>query len=118
MIRSPLAAPYLAAAALAACATPAPARRAAAPPHTQAAAEAAATPVPATPAPDLFASAVRPVLARRCTPCHEPGGRMYERLPFDSPQVVAGHRAGVLRRIKDPDDLRALEGWLATLPPG
>jgi hypothetical protein len=43
---------------------------------------------------------------------------MYERMPFDSAAVVAAHRAGILRRLKDPDERGALEGWLATLPPG
>jgi hypothetical protein len=67
---------------------------------------------------DLFASGVRPVLAARCTPCHEPGGRMYATMPFDTPAIVAGHRAGVLRRLKDPAERQAFEAWLATLPPG
>jgi len=73
----------------------------------------------ATPAPpaggDLFRSTVRPVLLAHCAPCHEPGGKMYERLPFENPQVVAGHRAGVLRRLKG-EDRAAVEKWLATLP--
>jgi len=91
----------------AACASPAPVRTAPVRP-------AAARPTP----PDLFGSAVRPVLARRCTPCHEPGGRMYGRMPFDSPDVVASHREGVLRRLKEPDERAAFEGWLRTRPPG
>ena len=41
---------------------------------------------------------------------------MYERLPFDQPEVVASHAGGVRRRLKD-EDLKALEAWLATLPP-
>ena len=85
---------------------------------------AAAVPTPppapaptATPAeaPDLFTSSVRPVLASHCAPCHEPGGKMYDRLPFDDPTVVADHSAGVLRRLKG-DDRAAVEQWLATLP--
>jgi cytochrome c553 len=74
----------------------------------------------ATPAPpagaDLFRSTVRPVLLAHCAPCHEPGGKMYERLPFENPQVVADHRAGVLRRLKG-DDRASVEKWLAALPP-
>ncbi len=83
---------------------------------------AASDPIPppaATPAPtaraDPFASSVRPVLVARCSPCHEPGGRMYERLPFENPTVVADHRAGVLRRLEG-EDRETLEKWLATLP--
>jgi hypothetical protein len=68
-----------------------------------------------TPAADLFAAAVRPVLARRCAPCHEKGGKMYARLPFDDPSVVSSHAPGARKRLKG-DDLATLERWLATLP--
>jgi len=75
------------------------------------------TPVPAvTEAPDLFASVARPVLKTRCSPCHEPGGQLYDRLPFDDPKVVSSHSEKVLRRLKG-EDRQALERWLATLKP-
>ena len=63
---------------------------------------------------DLFVSVVRPVVSRRCL-CHEKGGRMYGRLPFDDPSVLSAHAAGVRRRLKG-DDLAAFEKWMATLP--
>ena len=69
-----------------------------------------------TPAPDLFTSSVRPILVNHCAPCHEPGGVMYERLPFDRSEVLASHSPGVLRRIKAPDERAAIERWLATQP--
>lgn len=76
------------------------------------------SPVPApTEAPDLFASAVRPVLKIHCSPCHEPGGKLYDRLPFDNPKVVSSHAEKVLRRLKG-EDKEALTRWLATLKPG
>jgi hypothetical protein len=65
---------------------------------------------------DRFRSTVRPVLLAHCAPCHEPGGKMCERLPFENPQVVADRQAGVLRRLKG-EDREAVEKWLATLPP-
>jgi hypothetical protein len=68
-----------------------------------------------TPKADLFASSVRPVLVQRCAPCHEPGGKLYDRLPFDQSQVVAAHAAGVLKRLKG-SDREAVEKWLASLP--
>jgi hypothetical protein len=79
-----------------------------------------APPPPALPAPSstppaaspTFEASVRPVLARRCDPCHNPGGRMYERLPFDDAEVVAGNREGVGRRLKDPGEKAAFERWL------
>jgi hypothetical protein len=70
----------------------------------------------ATPAPDLFARDVQPTLARRCSPCHVPGGRMYERMPFDQPVVVAEHQDGILQRLKDPAERQAVEAWLASRP--
>jgi hypothetical protein len=68
-----------------------------------------------TPAAASFAASVRPVLLAHCAPCHEPGGKMYARLPFDDPTVIAGHSAGVLRRLKG-EDRETVEKWLATLP--
>lgn len=67
---------------------------------------------------DLFASTVRPILLGHCAPCHEPGGVMYERLPFDHSDVVAAHAEGVLKRIKAPDERAAIERWLAAQPKG
>jgi hypothetical protein len=60
-----------------------------------------------------FDASVKPLLARTCTPCHVPGGRMYERMPFDRPEVVFAHKEGVLRRMKNPDDRQVLERWFA-----
>lgn len=65
----------------------------------------------------VFVSSVRPILLGRCAPCHEPGGKMYDRLPFDHPEVVASHREGVLRRVKDPDERAAIERWLSRQNP-
>jgi hypothetical protein len=73
--------------------------------------------VPApTEVPDLFATVVRPVLKAHCSPCHEPGGKLYDRLPFDNPKVVSSRSEKVLRRLKG-EDRTAFEQWLATLKP-
>jgi hypothetical protein len=65
-----------------------------------------------------FESTIRPLLAQRCTPCHQPGGVMHGRLPFDDAQTVADaarDRPGFLRRLKGADhDL--VVAWVATLP--
>ena len=63
---------------------------------------------------DGFAASVRPVLQAHCAPCHEPGGKMYDRLPFDKGETIASHREGVLKRLKG-DDRAAVEQWLAGL---
>ncbi len=78
-------------------------------------ASASATSVP-TPKPDLFVASVRPILLSHCAPCHEPGGKLYERLPFDDAGVVASHSAGVLRRISAPAEKATIEAWLKTIP--
>ena len=83
----------------------------------RATAQAAAPVTPAAsadpPAPVSFQASIQPLLARRCTPCHVPGGRMYERMPFDDPDVVRSHREGIERRLKDPEEKRLLERWLS-----
>ena len=86
-------------------------------PAAGAAGEPAAATVSASPTPAVtFESTVRPILATRCAPCHNPGGKMYAVLPFDQPGVVSSHASGIRRRLKG-EDLEALEKWLATLPP-
>jgi hypothetical protein len=72
-----------------------------------------AEPPPAA-APDEFRATIRPILSARCGRCHDPGGKMYARLPFDDPGVVSSHSDGVLRRLKG-DDRAAMEKWLAGL---
>jgi len=88
---------------------------------------AATPPVPATreaPAPAdpggraAFDDQVKPVLARTCAPCHNPGGKMYERLPFDDAETVASHAEGILRRLKEPADRGPVEQWLRARTPG
>ncbi|HKA37635.1 MAG TPA: hypothetical protein VKH43_12500 [Thermoanaerobaculia bacterium] len=91
-----------------------------APPAPPSIPTAAATPAPpaATPPPtqvaDLFATTVRPVVQAHCAPCHEPGGKMYARLPFDDPKVLSSHSEGVLRRLKG-EDKEAFQRWVASL---
>jgi len=67
-----------------------------------------------TPREASFAASVRPILLNHCAPCHEPGGKMYDRLPFDRAETIASHREGVLRRIKAEDERAAIEKWLAS----
>lgn len=72
----------------------------------------------ATPSPDAvgaagdtFTTNVQPILSRTCAPCHNPGGIMYGRMPFDQPQTIRDHAEGVLRRLKG-DDHDAVAAWL------
>ena len=87
------------------------------PPSTPTAVPTAAPPEPSpspTRAPDLFATTIRPVVLEHCAPCHEPGGKMYGRLPFDDPKVLSSHSEGVLRRLKG-EDKEAFQRWIASL---
>ena len=59
-----------------------------------------------------FSKTLRPILSTRCAPCHEPGGKMYARLPFDDPSTVASHAERMGTRLKG-DDLKALQAWVA-----
>jgi hypothetical protein len=84
----------------------------------------AAPPVPPAPlaeataaAPDRFQAEVKPLLMRRCTPCHAPGGRMYARMPFDDPATIVAHQEGILRRLKEADEHALVERWLGSKRP-
>lgn len=115
----------LGAALVAACAAPARPPVVAAPPSGNAgsASDTAPATAPSAQGPTPFAAAttsddaafeatVRPILRSRCAPCHETGGKMYERMPFDRPATILAHEAGVLRRIDDPEEKALLEAWL------
>ena len=52
-----------------------------------------------------FASQIKPVLIKNCSPCHFTGGKMYERMPFDKDTTIINHEAGILRRIKGEENL-------------
>lgn len=59
-----------------------------------------------------FRASVRPILSVKCAPCHEPGGKMYARLPFDDPATVASHAARMATRLKG-EERKVLETWAA-----
>lgn len=64
---------------------------------------------------ESFRASVRPILSVKCAPCHEPGGKMYARLPFDDPDTVSSHAARMSTRLKG-EERRALETWASTFP--
>jgi len=59
-----------------------------------------------------FKSEVLPILKKNCSPCHFPGGKMYDRMPFDKPATIIGHEAGALKRFKDQKELRLLKNFI------
>jgi hypothetical protein len=89
------------------------------PPPAETPGAATPSPVAVTAAPagdDSFRSRVQPILERRCTPCHFPGGQMYDRLPFDRAAVVRSKSEPLLRRLKVAEEHRTVEEWLRTPP--
>lgn len=60
-----------------------------------------------------FDTEIKPILQSRCQPCHFPGGKVYDHLPFDKPETI--HRLGekLFTRIKDKDEQRAIREFLA-----
>jgi hypothetical protein len=60
-----------------------------------------------------FDTAVRPILERRCVPCHFAGGKMYAKLPFDRPATILQLGERLFTRIKDENDRRVIRAYLA-----
>ncbi len=62
-----------------------------------------------------FAKDVRPILERRCQPCHFDGGKMYARLPFDKGEtIVKLGTAKLFTRIRDEKDRDAIRKYIAS----
>lgn len=58
---------------------------------------------------------VKEMLSRNCGACHDPGGKMYEELPFDNPEIVSAHGASILPRLNETTDKDLLQQWLSAL---
>ena len=82
------------------------------PPASAAAAEASVAAQPTTEAVD-FARDVRPVMESRCQPCHFPGGKMYDRLPFDKPETIRELGERLFTRIKAENEQAVIRQFLA-----
>ena len=60
-----------------------------------------------------FAREVRPIFEKRCQPCHFPGGKMYERLPFDRAATIQALGEKLFTRIKAEDEQALIRRFLA-----
>lgn len=60
-----------------------------------------------------FSAQIEPILKTRCSPCHFPGGKMYEKLPFDQPKTIIDHQEVILKRIKDENESALFRQFLA-----
>lgn len=59
-----------------------------------------------------FAAQIQPILQSKCNPCHFPGGKMYDAMPFDRAATILEHSGGVLKRIKDGEEGRLLREFV------
>jgi hypothetical protein len=60
-----------------------------------------------------FQTQIRPILEKRCQPCHFTGGTMYGKMPFDRPQTIRTLGEKMFTRIKDPKEQAILRAFLA-----
>ncbi|HEY6139280.1 MAG TPA: hypothetical protein VI670_16065 [Thermoanaerobaculia bacterium] len=70
-----------------------------------------AAPRPPAAAPS-FEAEIKPIL-QRCTPCHFPGGKMYDKLPFDRPATVVKLGERLFTRIEKEDERATIRRFLA-----
>ena len=70
---------------------------------------------PPEPAPALidFGKQIRPILETRCQPCHFPGGKVYDKLPFDRAETALELGERLFTRIKDKDEQQLIRQFLA-----
>jgi len=55
---------------------------------------------------------IAPIFSSRCQPCHFPGGKMYERLPFDQAATIRKLGPALFSRIKDKDERARIQAFL------
>jgi len=59
-----------------------------------------------------FKTMIQPIFEKRCNPCHFPGGKMYEKMPFDNPKTILDHEAGILKRIKVDEEVELVKRFI------
>jgi hypothetical protein len=59
-----------------------------------------------------FKTQVQPILVKNCSPCHFPGGKLYEKLPFDKGETIVTHEAGVFKRLKKDDEVKLVKQYI------
>ena len=63
-----------------------------------------------------FDTQLKPIFKSKCMPCHFSGGQMYDRLPFDRPETVRKLGTRLFTRIREEDNRRLIEDFLAQSP--
>jgi len=65
--------------------------------------------------PLVFDKDIQPILESHCRPCHFKDGKMYERMPFDQSKTLIDFQEGILRRMKNEDEVAKIKNYLAQL---
>lgn len=60
-----------------------------------------------------FTTEIRPIFQARCQPCHFPGGKVYDRMPFDKAETITRLGTKLFTRIKDEKEQRLIRDFLA-----
>jgi len=63
-----------------------------------------------------FDTQLKPIFQSKCMPCHFAGGKVYDRLPFDKPETIRKLGTKLFTRIKDENDRRLIQDFLAQTP--
>jgi hypothetical protein len=59
-----------------------------------------------------FEKEIKPIFVKNCSPCHFPGGKMYDKLPFDKDTTIFNHSASILKRIKNEAENTLLKEFI------
>jgi hypothetical protein len=59
-----------------------------------------------------FKTQIQPILEKNCSPCHFPGGKMYEKLPFDRGETIINHQAVIFKRLKKEEDISLIRQYV------
>ena len=68
--------------------------------------------LPATNPKPNFDSDIKPILQAKCHPCHFPGGKVYDKMPFDKPETITRLGTRLFTRIKDEKEQRLIREFL------
>jgi hypothetical protein len=60
-----------------------------------------------------FDSEIKLIFQARCQPCHFPGGKVYDKLPFDKPETITKLGTKLFTRIKDEKEQQKIREFLA-----
>ena len=58
-----------------------------------------------------FKTQIQPILQENCSPCHFPGGKMYEKMPFDKGETIISHEA-VAKRLKNENEITLIKNFI------